>query len=789
MYSILYVDDEPELLEIGQTFLQKYWNLTVTTVTSAEEALQRLEISPYDIIVSDYQMPEMDGITFLKTLRNSHFLEPFILFTGRGREEIVIEALNNGADFYLQKGGHPKAQYAELANMIQKAVEKRRADIEIIRINYQSKAIINHLPDPTFVIDANRRIISWNQALEMTTGYSETELLGKNLVEYSQIIFGIPSLSIADHILNPDIPIQKWYDNVHYEGTTITAETWLGFGTEEKRRIWIKASPLYDESQNIIGAIETLRDITLIRQNEQVLLQKTHSLHETRKQLQNIIDFIPNPTFAIDKYGTVIAWNRAIERMTKKDAISILGKGDHAYAEPFYSERRPTLIDFALNEYPDLCHTYDFIKNEQEHLVAEIYNDKIYGGQGAYLWAVVAPLYDTQGNVTGAIESIRDITAKKELELELTKKYEELASSYEEIAAQNEDIRASFDEIDKQKVLLGKSERQFRSFIEHLPDGVIIHQDKKISYVNPMACQILGYEDPIGLLGIHSLDIVHSKCRDKITNRIIHAGTTNHPFIEEIFLRNDGTDIPVEVAGIKILIGESVSVMTIFRDITQEFERKKSLLQAQNKLKILASITRHDIKNELSAVMAILEVVSLGDIPEREAGLLKRALNPCTNILEQLQTTFEYQTIGIQEPGWFSLRSLCNSAARHHQIDSDVYSFIGEDTHVFADPLIVKVFENLIDNSIRHGKTIHKICFNVERVLDELQVVYEDDGVGIAEADKNRIFEEGFGKNTGLGLFLIKEILAMTRITIQECGELGKGVRFEMFIPHGKWRN
>ena len=787
MYSVLYVDDEPELLEIGQIYLQKYWNLSVTTVSSAQDALSSLNISTFDIIVSDYQMPEMDGISFLKTLRDSKHFVPFILFTGKGREEVVIEALNNGADFYLQKGGEPKAQYAELVNMIQKAVEKRRAELELLRVHHQSKMIINHLPDPTFVISTDGYLIAWNRAIEKVTGYSEQEMLSIKLRDCSQRIFGIPRLSLADHIFNPDSRIQEWYENIIHEEDTITAETIVCLGSGGKRNVWVKASPLYDENDQLIGVVETLRDITLIKQNELDLARKSRALDESARTLQNIIDFIPDPTFAIDNNGTVIAWNRAIERMTQKNAIDILGHGNHAYAEPFYSKRCPTLIDLALQDHPEIRTKYDFIKNEHDHLIAEVQNDQIYAGKRAFLWAIVAPLYNGDGNISGAIESIRDITEKKELELQLREKVEDLASSYEEIAAPNEEIRTSFDEIEKQKSLLEISEKRFRSFIEHLPDGVIIHRDDAISYANPMACQILGYDDLSCLMGRSPLDVVHPECREKINDRISRAAETKHPFIEGKFLRMDSTEIPVEIAEIPVYIDDSMSVMTIFRDITEEYERKSALRQAQNKVKILSSITQHDIKNELGTVMTILDLVSSGDIPQEEAELIKRAIDPCTNILEQLKTTFEYQTIGVMEPGWFTLSSLGFQAARHHKIHTSFYTFKGEDARIFADPLISKVFENLIDNSLRHGKNVSQINLYGARGLHNLKVVYEDDGVGISYDDKNRIFEEGFGKNTGLGLFLIKEILAMTGISICECGEPGQGVRFEMNIPQGKW--
>ena len=121
---ILYVDDEVELLNLGKVFLEKGGEISVDTAASAGEARALMTSGSFDAIVSDYQMPEEDGITFLKSVRNSHGDIPFILFTGRGREEVVIEAINNGVDFYIQKGGDVRSQFAELAHKIRQAVSR-----------------------------------------------------------------------------------------------------------------------------------------------------------------------------------------------------------------------------------------------------------------------------------------------------------------------------------------------------------------------------------------------------------------------------------------------------------------------------------------------------------------------------------------------------------------------------------------------------------------------------------------------------------------------------------------
>ena len=139
------------------------------------------------------------------------------------------------------------------------------------------------------------------------------------------------------------------------------------------------------------------------------------------------------------------------------------------------------------------------------------------------------------------------------------------------------------------------------------------------------------------------------------------------------------------------------------------------------------------------------------------------------NIQRQIEFTKNYEEIGVRAPQWQNIGVLCSAMQARVASDGITLSVAVEGLEVFADPLLEKVFENLIDNSRRHGERVRHISFStLQYGLDYIALVYEDDGVGVHEEDKERIFEKGFGKNTGLGLFLTREILSITGLTIKE---------------------
>ena len=184
MISILYVDDEPGLVALLRHYLQESGEFQVLTAGSGPEALALLERHPVDVVVSDYQMPGMNGIELLRECRRRFDGLPFILFTGRGREEVVIEAIDSGVDFYLQKGGDPEAQFAELALKCRQAVRRQRAEEDLRASEERNRLIIEGSPTGIHLYeleDDSLVFLGANPAADRILGIEHAALVGQTI--------------------------------------------------------------------------------------------------------------------------------------------------------------------------------------------------------------------------------------------------------------------------------------------------------------------------------------------------------------------------------------------------------------------------------------------------------------------------------------------------------------------------------------------------------------------------------------------------------------------------------
>ncbi|MEQ8181774.1 MAG: PAS domain S-box protein, partial [Smithellaceae bacterium] len=172
---------------------------------------------------------------------------------------------------------------------------------------------------------------------------------------------------------------------------------------------------------------EVRRQLAESKAQEAYQRQSKEAIEESRWQLANIIDLLPDATFAINKEGTVIAWNRAIEEMTGVHAEDMLRKGNYEYAIPFYGTRRPILIDLILMPDKEIEAKHTIIKKEKDVLIAESDFPR-FRGERRVLWSKVSPIYDIRGDIAGAIESIREITAHKKA----VEKWQETSDNFEQ---------------------------------------------------------------------------------------------------------------------------------------------------------------------------------------------------------------------------------------------------------------------------------------------------------------------------------------------------------------------
>ena len=213
------------------------------------------------------------------------------------------------------------------------------------------------------------------------------------------------------------------------------------------------------------------------------------------------------------------------------------------------------------------------------------------------------------------------------------------------------------------------------------------------------------------------------------------------------------------------------------------FKIKEAYFKANSKLNLLNSITRHDILNQITALYGYLLFARESVNDPKIQRYLERAEQSAKIIHDQIQFTKLYQDIGVNEPIWQQVQRVVEKAIFGFKTEGITILVLLENIKVYADPLLEKVFFTLVENSIRHGERVTSITLGYMVRDGNLILWYEDDGVGVKTEDKVRIFKRGFGNNTGLGLFLAKEILNITGLSISETGIQGKGARFEILIP------
>lgn len=230
-------------------------------------------------------------------------------------------------------------------------------------------------------------------------------------------------------------------------------------------------------------------------------------------------------------------------------------------------------------------------------------------------------------------------------------------------------------------------------------------------------------------------------------------------------------------------------MMGIFHDVSDMKNAQDALRFANKKLNMMAEITRHDIRNKLTVLSGYLDLMKEPPQKTQYAMYLSKLKQTVMTISENIEFSQLYENLGIVPPVWQNVDALFFSTCaqidiRKIRVQSDISGL-----EIYADPLLERVFFDMVENSLLYGSGVSVIRLSSKETPEGIVFCIEDNGIGIPTPDKERIFTKGFGKSTGLGLFLAQEILSITGITLKETGEFHHGARFEFGVPKGKFRH
>jgi len=529
-----------------------------------------------------------------------------------------------------------------------------------------------------------------------------------------------------------------------------------------------------------------------------------NALRESEARLKEIIEFLPDATFVIDKDRKVIAWNKAMEDMTGVGKEAMLGKGNYEYAVPFYGERRPVLIDLVLSPQEAMESSYRAVQRQGDLLIGEAYLPDL-RGRAVYLFNTASPLYDTSGIVVGAIETIRDITEHRLME-------EELASEHERLAAILDGIPIPAFMIDRNRIVTlwnrsielvtGKerSEMMGREL-----DMYFLFKDVK--------------EPTLAELVLNSTDeeIVKNHGKGTIRKSDIFPGAFESS--ASIYPHGEERIVSIQAARVYNRKGEIIGAVQTAQDITERIRNQKEqeklqaqLIQAQKMEAVgtLAGGIAHDFNNILTGIIGYTELYKdkvrepkVHHSMEQVLKAANRAKDLVTQILTfsrkadrekmpvllgpivkevvkfmraSLPTTIEI-SYRIEAPSDIVMAD----ATQMHQVLMNLCTNAGHAMKDTGGVLSIELREVAMDAM----HLIHRPALAIGRYL-ELSV--RDTGHGISPENQERIFEPYFttkrkGEGTGLGLAVVHGIVRDHGGDIRVYSEPGRGSIFRILLP------
>ena len=485
--------------------------------------------------------------------------------------------------------------------------------------------------------------------------------------------------------------------------------------------------------------------VSAFRRPYETLFREVRQAEETagkeRDRLQQYLDLAPVMFIVIDRNGDVRLINRKGAEILGYPQEEIIGKNWYA---TFLPSPVRTVVSSRL----------EHLMKEEIRPGDEVAENLVLTKSGEYrriLWHNTV-IRNADGMITGTLSSGEDVTGIREAERDLHLK---------------------------------------NAAIEATQNGIaLLSMDGTVHYANAALTRMMGYEDETALVGRSLPDM--DEGGGLYTAALRELTETGNWLGEQHGRMADGRaiDLLVSATVISDAHGGPTNIVVSFMDITEMHRYRTALREANKKLNILSSMTRHDILNQVQVLLSyadLLEEMTPDDAPGHE--YIEKLFEATKRIYRQISFTRDYQDLGVKAPRWQKVGVVCAEGADAVDRSLISVSCIAGPLEIYADTMLVKVFFNLFDNAVRHGERVTEIHVSFMEEPDGAgTLLVADNGVGVPESQKERIFERGVGSNTGLGLFIIREVLGITGCVITEIGTEGEGASFSIHIPPGAWR-
>ncbi len=626
-------------------------------------------------------------------------------------------------------------------------------------------AFFEHHPLATFAIDLSGSVLFWNSEIARLTGIPPSQILGRNDHAYAVPFYGTERDMLIDYVASPVLACEPGlYSRFIRKGELVIGENQVTMPDGTLRHFYGVASPVYDASGARIGAIETVMDISRTWCDDVSQTDATGSL--APDFYRYICESIPLAVFVKDPLSHFLFLNKAAREM-------ICDRNGGGNPVGFPGAEGP---ETDLSGLPGMSSLLTLNENDgrEETLVTDMeraahYHDYGYlNGSLACIDLYRAAVRDDDGRVLGTVGVARNISSEKVTESLIQEKEERSSTILAHLSAG-----------------ICVSDR----------DGVIVEWNNRCRDITGReGCSTLGRRIWEVWADMNNPFPGTGQCMQD--TRDWFSGMLSGPLPEQGFYEAETTlshpdgkkrilmirSTPLETLSGRLLSNEVY-------DVTREREVEMDLRESTRKLELLTGITRHDILNQLTTLSGFVELArhcsdeaELHEVIRHQEEIIRR-------IEENILFSRNYQNIGNSAPQWQSLSRVMERISEGMiETDGIIYRSLGT-VEVFADPLLPKVFFNIIENSFRHGGAVNRIDIRCEKTPGGCTITFEDDGCGVNTGEKELIFRQGYGKNTGLGLFLSREINRITDNGIRETGIPGRGARFELAVPASNMRD